>query len=74
VQQAWSVYVTCPLLIIPLLLLLQSPTYRHTPGAPGAANGLISEVFGVKSGPALVRSNCILAIAAGVCAPLVALR
>jgi hypothetical protein len=44
------------------------------PGAPGAANGLISEMFGVKSGPALVRSNCILAVAAGVCAPLVALR
>jgi hypothetical protein len=43
-------------------------------GAPGAANGLISEMFGVQSGPALVRSNCILAVAAGVCAPLVALR
>jgi hypothetical protein len=43
-------------------------------GAPGAANGMISEMFGVKSGPALVRSNCILAVAAGVCAPLVALR
>ncbi|WIA21170.1 hypothetical protein OEZ86_005042 [Tetradesmus obliquus] len=43
-------------------------------GAPGAANGLISEVAGIKSGPALVRSNCILAVAAGVCAPLVALR
>jgi amino acid permease len=43
-------------------------------GAPGAGNGLVSELFGVKSGPLLQRSNIILGVAAAVCAPLVAVR
>jgi hypothetical protein len=43
-------------------------------GAPGAANGLISELFGVKSGPLLQRSNIILGLAAFACLPLVSIR
>jgi hypothetical protein len=43
-------------------------------GAPGAANGLISELFGVKSGPLLQRSNIILGLAAFGCLPLVSIR
>lgn len=54
-------------ILLLLLLLLQT-------GAPGAANGLVSELVGVKSGPLLQRSNIILGVAAVVCAPLVAIR
>lgn len=43
-------------------------------GAPGAANGLMSELFGVKSGPLLQRSNIILGLAGLACLPLVSIR
>lgn len=43
-------------------------------GAPGAANGLMSELFGVKSGPLLQRSNIIIGLAAFACLPLVSIR
>jgi hypothetical protein len=38
------------------------------------ANGLVSELAGITSGPLVVRNNAVMAVAGAICGPLVALR
>jgi hypothetical protein len=70
-----SIYALCCIVVLATAANdVHTAVVFDPPGAPGQANGLISECLGIKSGPLLVRSNLILAVAAFVCAPLVSLR